>query len=221
MEEKQWRKGTRRHRPLTSTAKIRPRGLSKRLERLATDLGADNAFGASAQKLREHHGVEVAVETLRRCVLRHARRLAQKADQQAGCTRLKSQGPEWIVAEADGTMVPIVRTEGAPAGADKRKHRKLGWEEMRLVAAQAHGQSSRYYEATLGSLEDAGRRWSRTAAMAGWGANSRIHALGDGAEWIARQARESFGACHRYTVDLYHVCDYLAAAAPVPSESRG
>jgi hypothetical protein len=161
------------------------------------------------------------VETLRRCVLGHARRMADKADETPAYTRLRTEGPEWIVAAADGTMVPTVRTEETPVGEDKRKHRKLAWEEMRLVAAQAHGQRSRHYEATLGSVEDAGRRWSVAAGKAGWALNTRIHALGDGAEWIARQAKERFGACHRHTVDLYHVCEYMAAAASEPGKARG
>ena len=220
VEERQWRKGPRRVRPFITRTRIKPRGLSRRMQRLVTDMGADNGFGRAAEKMKEHHGVEVPVETLRQCVLRHAMAMAREADKAPACTKLKAQGPEWIVAAADGTMVPIVRTGEAPEGADKRKHRKLAWEEMRLVAAQAHGQSRACYDATLGSVEDAGRRWSRVAGMAGWALNTRIHALGDGAEWIARQAKEAFGACHRYTVDLYHVCEYLSRAAPEPGKSR-
>jgi hypothetical protein len=194
--------------------------MSRRLQRLVTDMGADSAFASAAQKLREHHGVEVAVENVRQCVLGHARKMAERADEAPAHTRLKAAGPEWIVAAADGTMVPLVSTQEAPAGADKRKHRKLAWEEMRLVAAQAHGVSSRRYDATLGSVEDAGKRWSRVAGMVGWALNTHIHAIGDGAEWIARQARQAFGTRHRYTVDLYHVCEYIAQAAPDPGKSR-
>jgi hypothetical protein len=33
-------------------------------------------------------------------------------------TTLAAQGPDWIVAEADGTMLPIADTFSAPPGAD-------------------------------------------------------------------------------------------------------
>ena len=182
-------------------------------------MGADNAFESSAAKVLEHHGVEVSTSSLRRCVLKHAHAMAAQTDAAPACTRLKAHGPEWIIAAADGTMVPTVDTQAAPPGGDRRKHRKLAWEEMRLLGAQVHGERRSVYAATLGEVEDAGRRWSQVVGRCGWGLNTHIHALGDGAEWIARQARERFGQCHRYTVDLYHVCDYLGAAAPDAGQS--
>ena len=217
--ERQWRQGSRSLRPFLRKAQVKPRGLSRRLQRLVTDMGADAPFEQAAAKIKEHHGVEVARESLRRCALGHAHRMAQRADDAPACTTLKPQGPDWLIASADGTMAPTVRTENAPPGTDRRKHRKLAWEELRLVAVQTHGQKQTLYDATLGTVEDAGRRWSRLAGQAGWALNTRIHAIGDGAEWIARQAGERFGACHRYTLDLYHVCDYLAAAAPDPANT--
>ena len=190
------------------------------MQRLATDLGAEHAFGSAAQKTQEHHDVPVSTSSLRRCVLRHAGEVARQNARAPACTTLKAQGADWIIAAADGTMIPTVRTQEAPAGADRRKHRKLGWEEMRLLGAQAHGRSSRLYAATLGDADDAGRLWSRVVGQSGWAVNTRIHAIGDGAEWIARQAQERFGASHRYTLDLYHVCEYLGAAAPEAGNSK-
>ncbi|TAE79163.1 MAG: ISKra4 family transposase, partial [Verrucomicrobia bacterium] len=61
------------------------------------------------------------------------------------------------------------------------------------MAARALGEASTHYDATLGDVADAGCRWSQTAAAAGWAANTRIHAVGDGAPWLATQARERFG----------------------------
>jgi hypothetical protein len=116
------------------------------------------------------------------------------------------------VAEADGTMLPIVETDSAPDGADKRKYRKLRWVEMRLMAARELGSATTHYQATPGDVDRAGERWSVAAAMAGWGAKTRIHAVSDGAPWIAQQSQRQFGKQGRFLVDLYHVCDYLAAA---------
>ncbi|MBI3884983.1 MAG: ISKra4 family transposase, partial [Opitutae bacterium] len=52
------------------------------------------------------------------------------------------------------------------------------------------------------------------------GLDTQIHAVGDGAPWIAEQARVQFGAQGRYTLDLDHACDYLAAAAAAPDPAR-
>ena len=49
--------------------------------------------------------------------------------------------------------------------------------------------------------------------LAGWGLQTRIHGLGDGATWIHRQYQQIFGTCPGgYLLDFYHVCEYLAAA---------
>jgi hypothetical protein len=44
--------------------------------------------------------------------------------------------------------------------------------------------------------------------------NSRIHAVGDGADWIRLQSREVFGEQGRFLCDFFHVSEYLGAAAP-------
>ena len=48
---------------------------------------------------------------------------------------------------------------------------------------------------------------------AGFGANSRVHAVGDGAPWIVGQVEEQFGEQGSYLIDFYHVCEYLSDAA--------
>ena len=70
------------------------------------------------------------------------------------------------------------------------------------------------YGGTLqGDVEAAGKQLFGCARRAGFGKASRVHAVGDGAEWIARQVDERFGSQGGYLVDFYHVCDYLGAAA--------
>ena len=73
---------------------------------------------------------------------------------------------------------------------------------------------STVYGATFGSVEETGRRWGHCARQAGWGLNSRIHTVGDGAEWIRLQSREVFGAQGHFLCDFYHVSEYLGEAAP-------
>jgi hypothetical protein len=62
---------------------------------------------------------------------------------------------------------------------------------------------------------EAGKQLFGSARSAGFGKKSQIHAVGDGAEWIALQVEERFGSQGSYLVDFYHVCDYLSAAAVV------
>ena len=44
------------------------------------------------------------------------------------------------------------------------------------------------------------------------GAKTQVHAVGDGAPWIATQVARVFGTQGRFLLDFYHVCDYLAPA---------
>lgn len=212
MTEPCWRRGPASLRPFATAAGVRCRGSSRRLQRALTDFGADEAFAPAAQKVREHYGVAVTAERVRQVCLGHASTLAKVRP--APCTRLRAQGPAWIIAEADGTMLPIADTSHAPPGADRRRHRQVRWQEARVVAAQAHGTATTHYDATLGDVAEAGARWSRAVGAAGWGVQTRIHAVGDGAPWLAQQAATRFGDHGRYLLDLYHVCDYLAAVWP-------
>jgi len=173
------------------------------------DFGADEAYGKAAGKLKEHYGLEVCESRVREQCLRKARELPQEARE----TRtLATQGPGAIIAEADGTMIPVVDIDEEQP--DRRKQRKTRWQEMRLVAAQAQGQTKTHYAAGFDTPEQTGSRWTQVTRQAGWGANSHIHGIGDGAEWIAAQFAGHFGAHGRYTLDLYHVCEYLAPCAP-------
>ena len=210
--EPSWRRGARHLRPFATQARVRCRGCSRRLQRALTDFGANSAFAPAAAKVQEHYGVSVTSERVRQVSLPHAGRLAQTTP--PACTVLRAQGPAHLLAEADGTMLPIVDTSAAPPGADQRRHRRVHWQEARVVAAQAHGATTTHYDATLGDVAEAGARWSRVAGAAGWAMNTRIHAVGDGAPWLAHHAAVRFGTAGTYLLDLYHVCDYLAAVWP-------
>lgn len=55
-----------------------------------------------------------------------------------------------------------------------------------------------------------------------WAPTARVHALGDGAVWIADQVAARFGTPGTYTVDFFHVCEYLADAVKgvAPDDSK-
>ncbi|MFI3135227.1 MAG: UPF0236 family protein [Methylococcaceae bacterium] len=109
-------------------------------------------------------------------------------------------------------MLPIVLAridEG-----DKRKNKKLQWSEARLALVHEQGSVTPKFEATFGgSVDDAGLALLNCAIAAGFGTNTHVHGVGDGAPWIADQTKAKFGAQSSYLVDFFHVCEYLAAAS--------
>jgi len=189
------------------------------LQRVMTDFGADHAFGRVPDKLQEHYGIEMPVSTIQRTTEQHAQRIYDHAAAQeigpgaaAGVT---------FIGELDGSMVPVV--EPSPAAVDKRKGKVLSWKEVRLNLVHRQGSvTPRFGGNFAGGVEESGRQWWRCAAKAGFGPGSHLHAVGDGAPWIANQLELHFGPQGSYLVDFYHLCEYLAAAANVcaPANSR-
>jgi hypothetical protein len=72
---------------------------------------------------------------------------------------------------------------------------------------------------TLAGAEEAGRQLGQLAALSGLKPKSRVHGLGDGAPWIAEQMEVQFGTQGSYLIDFYHLCAYLATAAPTCSKT--
>ena len=98
-----------------------------------------------------------------------------------------------IIVETDGGMVPIV--EPSSEGKDKRKGKTLSWREAKLSLAHALGSCTPVYAGSIeGGVEEAGRQLLSCAVRAGFGANSRVHAVGDGAPWIVGQIEEQFAS---------------------------
>lgn len=210
--ERIWRSQSKSYvRPLPQRLGVTPRGRSRRLERVLTDFGCEHSFARAVGSVREHYGFEIGVSAVRDATLAHAQRArAQLQAQYAQPFRvLPLIGADHVIAEADGTMICTVQP-----GPRKGK-RPRQWQEMRLVAAQARDSATTVYGATFGSVEETGRRWGHVTRAAGWGLNSRIHAVGDGAEWIRLQSQEVFGAQAHFLCDFFHVSEYLGAAAPV------
>ena len=87
---------------------------------------------------------------------------------------------------------------------------------MRLNLVHPKGRVTRVFGGNFaGGVEESGRHWGRCAAKAGFGPGSQLHAVGDGAPWIANQVDLHFGTQGSYLVDFFHVCESLGAAAPV------
>ena len=209
--ERLWRSQNKSYvRPLPARLGVTPRGRSRRLERVLADFGAEHSFARAADSVREHYGFAIGTSAVRDATLEHAQRARVELESQYAqpFRVLPATGAEHLVAQADGTMICTVQP-GPRKGPRPRQ-----WQEMRLVAAQARDITTTVYGATFGSVEETGRRWGHVTRDAGWGLNSRIHAMGDGAEWIRWQSREGVGAQASFLCAFFHVSEYLGAAAP-------
>ena len=203
-------------RPFSASAEVVCRGCSPALQRAMTDFGADGPFAAAAAKLREHYGIDVPVSAVRAITEQHG--AAMLAGQPRGGSWPETPGVARLIAELDGSMVPRVETaalDGGEGRRDRRKTRQLSWTEARLCLVREPGSVTPRVGATMGSVDAAGAQWGACAVAAGAGAQTRVHAVGDGAPWILDQVERAFGAQATYLIDFYHLCEYLAAAANV------
>lgn len=210
MRDRVWRSATKSYvRPLPKRLGVSPLGHSRRLERVLTDFGCEHSFAKAAESVQEHYGFEIGVSAVRSVTLKHAQRAQEQLEKgYAQSFRiLPKVGASHVIAEADGTMICTVE-----AGKRKGK-RPRDWKELKLVAAQAKDSLTTFYGATFARVEGVGCRLGHCARKAGWGLNSQIHAVGDGAEWIRLQSAEVFGTQGTFLCDFFHVSEYLAAAA--------
>lgn len=214
MLEQRLREGRRgpQRRPFSQQANIHHRGYSLPLQRALTDFGADEAFGKAARKVREHYGVELPASAAREHTLAHAKAMG-------GVKHAPPKQPvKTLITQIDGCMLPIVETASDPE-VDRRKSKKLSWQETRLCCARDKDKVDCVYGATFATANIAGLLWYEVACAAGLGPDTHVHGLGDGARWIVSTFAEQFGAGPdsraTYTVDFHHVSDYLAAAAQV------
>lgn len=206
-----WRTDSKNYlRPLPKGLGVVPRGRSHRLERVLTDFGCEHSFARAAQSFREHYGFEIGASAVRQTTLEQAQRAQQEleAKYEQPFRVLPAKGAEHVIGQADGSMICTV--EPGP----RQGKRPRSYQEIRLVATQAKDSATTVYGATFGSVEEVGCRWGHCAREAGWGLNSQIHTLGDGAEWIRLQSRQVFGEQGSFLCDFYHVSEYLGAAAP-------
>jgi len=209
--ERIWHTGQKNYlRLLPAAIGVSPRGRSQRLERVLTDFGSEHSFRHAAARVLEHYGFEINASAVREATLQHAQRAGQilQKEYEQPFRVLPATGAQQVVAEADGSMICTV------AAGTRNGKRPRDWKEIRLTAAQALGSTEKFYAATFSEVDEVGRRWGHCARRAGWGVNSQIHALGDGAEWIRLQTSEVFGTQGSFLCDYFHVSEYLAEAAP-------
>jgi hypothetical protein len=112
-------------------------------------------------------------------------------------------------------MMPIVEINSKAK--DKRKKKKLVYNEARLCLSYKDGDVAPVFAATMSDTNTTGKYLRLTAEKAGLGINSQVHAVGDGAQWIVNQLQSKFGDINQvgYLIDLYHMSEYLSAANAV------
>lgn len=173
--------------------------------------------------MKEHYGITVPTSSVRTITQYHAHQMLEQEDRTAKDCAALAKAQALILAETDGSMIPIVKTKPKPEGVDKydaRKYKDHCWREARLTFARPVGSITPTFAATLGGVELVGKNLLSCAQQVGFTEQTKVHCLGDGAPWIAHQVEEQFGTQATYLIDLYHVCDYLAQAAPKCSNNN-
>lgn len=195
-----------------------PRGCSFPLQRRLADFASDVPFQGVPGKLREHYGIELCPETIRKVTLTHAEKMEKflEVPSQKATGKAKQ-----VLAEADGSMIPIVTVDNQSEKKDKRKTRAVKWREARLCHARNVDSVTAIFRATLKGVEETGDKWFLCALEAGFGDETKVHCIGDGAPWIRDQADRIFSEQGSYLIDFYHVSEYLARAGEeISSEQR-
>ena len=198
-------------RPFVLGANVSHRGCSRPLQRAIVDFAADTPFAQVQLKLREHYGTEIGESTIQRTALGHARAIFEVSRSEVEFPKEPGRYKQ-IVAQIDGGMIPVMTPDAGQK--DRRKGKTLSWREAKISLAHAKGSRTPVYGGGIeGGVEAAGQRLFECAVRAGFGTDSRVHAVGDGAPWILGQIEERFGEQGSYLIDFYHVCEYLSAAA--------
>lgn len=186
------------------------------LQRAMVDFGSERSFAKATQALHEHYGISVPETAEREITLKHAKTI----EAESSVKTLPSQGASWVIAQTDGSFVPIVAFKAECD--DKRKGRFKEYKEVRLCAAREHESTTTYYaNGGFCDIERTGNAFAQSALKAGWNSQGEVHCVGDGAPWVANQAQQQFGS-DSFLLDFYHLCEYLEPAATVccPDDSE-
>jgi hypothetical protein len=218
VEQAYYDKGKKTIRPFQLSSGIRSRSCSYLLQRALVDFGADESFYKAEQKLKEHYGIKICISTIRAKTISHAIRIKSEEMKKIKAMTPSKIGKPVIISETDGSMVPIVVRD--KNSKDKRKNKQLIYREARLSLAYEPNSTCSVFSGEIGSTDTAGSHIKYCVNLLGYGKNTKVHAVGDGALWIAEQVELQFGAQAKYLVDFYHVSEYISAASPDPSDSQ-
>lgn len=212
VEEPVFSKDGHLYRPFSHSSGVTGRHCSLPLQRAIVDFGADHAFGKAPKKLKEHYGIEISPSTIATITEGHANQMFPIANEKKEVPN--HDGCKVQIGEIDGSMIPIVTVN--EESKDKRKNKKLSWKEAKLSIVHQQGSVTPRFGAVFsGSVDDAGQSLLNAAIMCGFGKETYMHSVGDGAKWIALQIDNKFGNQGHYLIDMCHMTDYLYDAATV------
>ena len=98
------------------------------------DFASDIPFNTVPTKLKEHYGIELCPEVVRKITLRHAKQTQVFMESLPKKPNIEVAN---ILAKADGTMIPIVTVDNKGKEKDQRKTRQVKWREARLSHARS------------------------------------------------------------------------------------
>ena len=192
-------------------------GYSLRLQRASVDFGADESVEKSANKLKEHYGIDVPITAIRKMLLKHGAAMAEKRDLELE-SEFPQQGATTVIGQMDGCMVPIVTIkprENNKSPRDGRKRRALSWQEARLALGRDTDKVTPHYAATMEPVKRAADLQIDCLIKAGAGKSTKLHCMGDGAPWIVNRTMEKLDCQATFLLDFYHLSEYLANSADV------
>ena len=194
--------------------------LQRALQRALTDFGAEKSFGQASRQLKEHYGVELHRSSVREVVCKQAERAAALVDREGREATLSYEsqpsfrsGEPWLIVESGGSMIRTGELEPDPAGGTSpvrvrpKRIRRTQWREARLSVVEPPS-GERRYAAMLGSPQRVGEGMFALALGSGYGDNTWVHGVGDGAPWIAQQMAAVFPSsvsCWTATI-FWNIC---------------
>lgn len=196
----------RRFHPFERMTKVLNRSYSKRCEKLITDFGIEESFGAAANRMQEHHGVDINVSAVRAITEKHAKRAGEVMSH---LPEEENPPTQQAIMEMDGEMIPLVEYEES---ADCRKKKRNFWSELRVGAVQRSKELEWKYAVSFNSPDELGYRLSEVAKKIGFNEETKVHGVGDGALWIAEQGEKIAGRNYTHLIDLFHLCEYFGKA---------
>ena len=190
------------------------------MQRALTDFGAEKSFGQASRQLKEHYGVELHRSSVREVVCKQAERAAALVDREGREATLSYEsqpsfrsGEPWLIVESGGSMIRTGELEPDPAGGTSpvrvrpKRIRRTQWREARLSVVEPPS-GERRYAAMLGSPQRVGEGMFALALGSGYGDNTWVHGVGDGAPWIAQQMAAVFPSsvsCWTATI-FWNIC---------------
>ena len=211
-------KGPRIH-PFRDFAKVTHRGCSSILSRRISDFSVERSFSQTEKALQEHYRIEVPRYSIDKVTDQVCRKAKAHNSSKPGTV---SAAPV-LISQVDGSMLPIIDTEPPKdaSNQDRRKHRKCHWKEIRVSTVSNPDLADTYYGVALGAPFVIGLMMLECCQFKGMTPETHVHAVSDGASWIADQYKLHFGTQCNFLLDLFHACDYLSAAAQSPKMTEG